>query len=130
MRLFISLLILLSGCSVKPVDNIQTVHGLKIILSGQDQNTYHLVDQQGVRLSSSIVQDSVINFSISNDANLEQCFTVYDSKGRDIFKGNMFSLPLINEYKKAEKLKTILEKKSEKMMKKWNIFNPTLKKQG
>lgn len=108
MKKLIILILLLSGCAVKPVSSIQTKDSLIISLSGSDKNRYRLVDQRGGIVSTVTGANSQLSFRVPKNTNLNQCFAVIDKDGKPL-TDHRYKFSLINEFRTVSGYKRQLD---------------------
>lgn len=101
--------VVLSGCVVKPIKSIQTNERLVISLSSSDKDEYKLINQYGRVIARDSGEDKELSFRIPYSANLNQCYSISNSKGKHL-SDNLYRLSLVNEYRTIDKYKNNLEK--------------------
>ena len=112
----------ISGCSVSPVTSIQTSSNLIVSLSGTTKNKYTLIDANNKIISEDYGDDGELNFDIPRTADTEACFHIVGSKGENL-GGRSYGLPLINEFRKVEKYKSLIEERYNYKLRQYSELN-------
>ncbi|HEY4370024.1 MAG TPA: hypothetical protein VGN07_22515 [Steroidobacteraceae bacterium] len=84
---------LLCGCAASPTKTSQTYDTIEITLTSPDKARYFLVGTQGRAYGTTTGASGAVIFGIPPNASPQECYTVYNSKGKSLLKGSTWVYP-------------------------------------
>ncbi|WDP92363.1 MAG: hypothetical protein HUN04_22625 [Desulfobacter sp.] len=106
------LLMIISGCAVKPKYVVQTATGLEVGLNRGTGKEYRLVDRYNRAIGKTKATEKTLTFSLPPYTSPKVCYAVFDDKGEPLFDDNTgIMITSIYDYNQKLRQKNLAQKK-------------------